>query len=95
MDFRRKTWQRNFRFLGKPYHAGKWNSSYIMSVGGIAIFTLIGIDLWVAYQNVTSVIISAVGDLLVTMFHELFLGKYTKVTISYGRRNLCVAPYGL
>jgi len=56
----------------------KLNSAYMMSVGGIAIFTLIGIGLWVTYQNATSVIVSAVGDLLVIMLYELFLSKYAK-----------------
>jgi len=49
-----------------------------MSVGGIAIFTLIGIGLWITYQNATSVIVSAVGDLLVIVLYELFLSKYAK-----------------
>ncbi len=58
--------------------SGKLNSAYIMSVGGIAIFTLIGIGLWITYQNATSVIVSAVGDLLVIVLYELFLSKYAE-----------------
>jgi len=58
--------------------SGKLNSACIMSVGGIAIFTLISIGLWITYQNATSVIVSAVGDLLVIVLYELFLSKYAK-----------------
>ncbi len=67
-----------YKVVQKMELSGKLNSAYIMSVGGIAIFTLIGIGLWITYQNATSVIVSAVGDLLVIVLHELFLTKYAK-----------------
>jgi len=66
------------KLVQKMELSGKLNSAYMMSVGGIAIFTLIGIGLWITYQNATSVIVSAVGDLLVVMLYDLFLSKYAK-----------------
>ncbi|HUM43747.1 MAG TPA: helix-turn-helix transcriptional regulator [Fervidobacterium sp.] len=67
-----------YKVVQKMELSGKLNSAYMMSVGGIAIFTLIGIGLWITYQNATSVIVSAVGDLLVIVLYELFLSKYAE-----------------
>ncbi|WP_018963774.1 helix-turn-helix domain-containing protein [Coprothermobacter platensis] len=56
----------------------KLSNAYILAVASITVFTLLGVGLWVLQQNIISVIVSAIGDVLTFAFYELAVSKHVE-----------------